>query len=222
MLALEQGSRLLPPEGGRADADEGKRRLLDELRPADGGRKVVRSVWKLRRFRIAADPPDHGVHNPGTRSQHVVLEIVGEIKCCTRMFERSHVSRSKACRPRESAMDERLERRSRLRLTKGFLEQHHATVDTLELSEQDERLGAQRTDFRLGEQIGRDRPGTRPLTGNVVCTSRVERSTMALFAPVERRQSERVLGELGRDGRRAPVACKARGVVEHVGDDAVR
>ncbi len=88
------------------------------------------------------------------------------------------------------------------------------TVDALELGEEDERLGAQRADLRLGQQVGRDRPRARPLAGGLMRTSRGQRSTMALVALVRRRQPERLLGELGRDGRRAAIGRQPRGVVE--------
>ena len=100
------------------------------------------------------------------------------------------------------------------RLAQGLLEQRDGAIDALELGEEDERLGAQRADLRLGQQVGRDRPGARPLPGGVMRTSRGERAAMALVARVRRRQPERLLGELGRDRRRAAIGGQPRGVVE--------
>ena len=45
---------------------------------------------------------------------------------------------------------------------------------------------------------------------------------MTLVAAVRRRQPERLLGELGRDGGRAAIGRQPRGVVEHAGDLGVR
>ena len=91
-----------------------------------------------------------------------------------------------------------------------------------ELCEQHESLGAQRSDFCLGQQVAHDRPGARPLPGSVMRASCSQRSTMALLASVQWRQPERLLGELGRGGRRAPIRRQSRGFVEHIGDVGVR
>jgi hypothetical protein len=52
-------------------------------------------------------------------------------------------------------VDERFERRMRRRLAYGFLEERNGEVVVVELGEEDERLGAQRTS-RPGEQIRGD------------------------------------------------------------------
>ena len=119
-------------------------------------------------------------------------------------------------------MDERLQRRPRGRLAQGLLEQLGRAVDALELGEKHERLGAQRADLRLGQQVGRDRPGARPLAGGLVRPSGRQRPPMALVVRVRRRQPERLLGELGRDGRRAAIGRQPRGLVEHGGDIGIR
>ena len=223
VLALEQGAGLVPPGRRREGVDDGQRRLLHQLLAADGGRKVVRARRKiLRRFRVAGEPAEDRLHRSSARSEHVVVEAIGELERCTGMLERSHVALPEACRPREPTVDDRLKRRARGRLAQGFLEQRDGTVDALELGEEDESLGAQRADFRLGQQVGRDRPGARPLPGSVMRTSRSQRAPMALVAHVQRRQPERLLGELGRDGRRAAIAGQSRGVVEHNGNLGVR
>ena len=102
----------------------------------------------------------------------------------------------------------------RRRLAQRFLEQRDRTVDALELGEEDEGLGAQRADLRLGQQLGRDRPRARPLPGRLMRPGRRQRPATALVARVRRRQPERLLGELGRDGRRAAIGRQRRGVVE--------
>ena len=60
----------------------------------------------------------------------------------------------------------------------------------------------------------RDRPGTRPLARRLVCTRSGERPAVALVGRVRRRQPERVLGELGRHGRRAAIPRLPDGSVE--------
>ena len=154
--------------------------------------------------------------------ERVVVELVGELERRARVLERSDEALPEARRPREPAVDDRLERRARGRLAQGLLEQRGGTIGALELGEEDEGLGAQRADLRLGQQVGRDRPGARPLPGGLMRAGRGQRPTMALVALVRRRQPERLLGELGRDGRRAAIGRQPRGVVEHAGDVGVR
>ena len=106
-------------------------------------------------------------------------------------------------------MDARLKRRLRRRLAQGFLEQRNGEVVVLELGEEEEGLGAQRAALRLGQQLGRDRPRACPLPGGEMRTSCSERSPVALVARVRRRQPERLLGELGRERRRAAIGRRA-------------
>jgi hypothetical protein len=97
-------------------------------------------------------------------------------------------------------MDDRLQRRARACLAQRCLEQRAPMIEALEFGEKDERLGAYRADFHLGQQVGRNRAGARPLAGNLMRTSCTECSTMALAVLVRRRQPERLLGDLGPDG----------------------
>jgi hypothetical protein len=95
-------------------------------------------------------------------------------------------------------------------------------VKTFELGQQDESLGPQRADVRFGQRLGYDRPGTSPLPRGVMRTSRRQRPTTALVARGRRRQPNRLLGELGRDGRCAPLGRERGGIVQHGGDGGVR
>jgi hypothetical protein len=52
-------------------------------------------------------------------------------------------------------------------------------------------------------------------------TTRSERSTVPLCAPIRRRQPERAVGQLGREGGRAALGRELRGVIEHSGDGGV-
>src|SRR5439155_11213067 len=152
----------------------------------------------------------------------VVVEILGELERCTRVLERSHVPFPEPSHPCESAVDDRLKRRARGRLAKGFLEQRDGTVDALELGKEDESLGAQRARSCLCEEIGDDAPGERPLARGTVSARRSDRSTTTVAVRVRRRQPERVLGELGGDGRGAATCRQRRSVVEDTGDVGAR
>ena len=72
--------------------------------------------------------------------------------------ERGRVPPLEARRPREAAVDGRLKRGRDGGLPQRFFEQRDGAVDALELGEQDERLGTQRADPGLRQQIRRDRP----------------------------------------------------------------
>ena len=101
-----------------------QRRLLHQLRAADGGREVVRSRRELRRLaRRRRYQPRMACTVASARSKHVVVELVGELERRTGVLERSHVALPEARRPREPAVDDRLKRRARGRLAKRFLEQ---------------------------------------------------------------------------------------------------
>jgi hypothetical protein len=96
------------------------------------------------------------------------------------VLERSGEALPEARRPREPALDARLQRRPRSRLAQGLLEQRDRPVEALELGEEGERLGAQRTDVALCQQVREDRAGARPFSGGPMRTSRGQGSTRAL------------------------------------------
>ena len=141
-------------------------------------------------------------------AEDVVVETVGKLECDTGALERRREPLPEAFRPGEADMDDRLERRVRGRLAQRFREDRNGKVVVLELGEEEEGLGAQRAGLRLGQQIGRNRSRARPLPGSEMRTGRSERSTMPVVARIGRRQPERLLGELCRDGRRAAIGCK--------------
>jgi hypothetical protein len=87
------------------------------------------------------------LHDLGAPSEQVVVEFLRELERCTGVLERSHVPVPESCRPRESAVYERLKRRARGRLAQGLLEQLDGTVDALQFGEKDKSLGAQRPDL---------------------------------------------------------------------------
>jgi hypothetical protein len=130
------------------------------------------------------------------------------------MLERSRETLLEAGRPREPALDARLQRRPRLRLAQGLVEQRDRPVEALELGEEGESLGMQRTDVALCQQVREDRAGARPFSGGPMRTGCGQGSTTALVACLRRRQPDRLLGELGRDRRYPALKRERRGVVE--------
>ena len=142
--------------------------------------------------------------------ERVIVEIVGQLERRSRVLERSVESLLEAYRPREPALDDRLKRGTRDRLAQRLLEQRDGSVETFELGQEDESLGPQWADVRFGQQVGCDRPGTSPLPRAVMRTGRRQRPTTALVARGRRRQPNRLLGELRRDGRCAALGRKRR------------
>jgi len=154
-----------------------------------------------RRLGIADSAAEEGEDGERLDPERVVVELVGEPERCTGVLERSGEALPEAGRPRELALDARLQRRPRLRLAQGLLEQRDRPVETLELGEEGESLGAQRTDVALCQQVREDRAGARPFSGGPMRTSCGQGSTTALVACLRRRQPDRLLGELGSDRR---------------------
>ena len=151
----------------------------------------------------------------------MVVELVGELEGHPGVLERPHVALPEACGPRETAVDDRLKRRTRACLLESLLEQGDRMVDGLELGEENESLGAQRPDLGLTEQVGRDRPGPRPFTRSMMRTSCGQSAPLTLRAGARRRQPERLLGELGGDRGRAAIHGEPRGFVELTCDGRV-
>jgi hypothetical protein len=119
-------------------------------------------------------------------------------------------------------VNDRLKRRERGGLAQRFFEHRGRAIGAFEVCEKDEALDAPRADFRLGQQIGRDRLGACPFPGSVMRPSCSQRPTMTLVAPVHRRQPEGLLSELGRDGRSAAISSEPRAVVKNTCDVGVR
>ena len=142
-----------------------ERRLLDELRSADRRRRSRAAGMGSGGASCVADhPAEDRLHRLGARPKDVVVELVGELERHPGVLERPYVALPEARCPREPAMDDRLKRRTRACLLESLLEQGDRAIDALELGEEDERLGAQRPDLGLGQQVGRDRPRPRPFT----------------------------------------------------------
>ena len=182
VLALEQGAGLVPPGRRRERVDDGERRLLHELLAADGGREVVRLAPESCGASASPANQPRMACTACARARSTSSSSSSASSSAARACSSARTYRSEARRPREPAVDDRLERRARRRLAQRFLEQRDGAVDALELGEQDERLGAQRADLRLGQQVGRDRPRARPLAGRLMRASCGERSAVALVA----------------------------------------
>ena len=140
-------------------------------------------VGQLRRLRVAGEPAEH---RPAPRGRALrstsSSSSLGELERRARVLERC-TTLPEAGRPREPAVDDRLERRARGRLAQRFLEQRERARSTLSSSARRTSASARNAPiFRLGQQVGRNRPGARPLPGGVVRASRSERPTMAVAA----------------------------------------
>ena len=97
----------------------------------------------------------------------------------------------------------------------GFLEERRRPLETLELGEHAKGLGAERPDVAVRQQLPGDRLRARPLPGHTLRAGRGQ-SAPVVFRPVTRRgQPQRLLGELGRDGGRAALGRRQRGVLQH-------
>jgi len=118
-------------DDGGERVDEGLRRLLNQLLAAHCGREVVRPRRELRRLRVPDDPAQNRLHRTGAFSQHVVVEVVGEVERCTSVLQRPRVSLPEAGCPREPAVDQRPERGARSDLTERLLEQRDGAIDAL-------------------------------------------------------------------------------------------
>ena len=202
-LALEQRPRLVPAKGRHENADDRERRLLHKPLAAERRREVVRRQRQLRRGAVADDPAEDRPYHPCTRAKPVVVERVREFERDARVLERMHVPLAETRRPRQPAVDLRLEAGPRGRLPQRLLQQRDSTLDALELSQQHERIGAHRAVLRLVQQLERNRARPRPLACNMLGTGRGQRAPSALVALLGRRQPERLLGELRRDRGRA-------------------
>ena len=197
------------------------RRLPQQLDVAGGGCELVRPRGVCRSVGVAYCAPEEREHPERAHPERVIVEIVGQLERRSRVLERSVESLLEANRPREPALDDRLKRGTRDRLAQRLLEQRDGSVETFELGQEDESLGPQWADVRFGQQVGCDRPGTSPLPRAVMRMGRRQRPTTALVVRGRRCQPNRLLGELGRDGRCAARGRKGRGVVEHSGGGGV-
>src|SRR5439155_26787375 len=107
-----------------------------------------------RRLRVAHHAAEPTQLCERLETEDIVADAVGEHECGTGAVEGAREALPEALRSGEADVDERLERRVRRRLAYGLLETRHGDGVVLELGEDEESLGAQRT-ARPGEQIGR-------------------------------------------------------------------
>jgi hypothetical protein len=86
------------------------RRLLHQSVAAEGAREVLHERREiLGRRRIPGEPTEDRLHRAGACSEHVVVELLGEVERRARVVELC----LEACYPRETTVDERLKRRAR-------------------------------------------------------------------------------------------------------------
>jgi hypothetical protein len=164
-----------------------------------------------RRLRVAAKPAEDGLDRTSAFSEHVIVEPLSELERRTGVVRPSPEAQC----PREATVDGRLKRWARSRLAQGVLEEFGRAIEALQLGEKDERLSAPRPDLRLGQQVGREHAGARPLAGCLMGASRSQHPMAAPLAVLRRRQLDGVLGELGCDGRCTAIQGQPRGLIEH-------
>ena len=223
MLALEQGARLVPPRGRREGVHDGERRLLHQLarrrRRSRARRARAAAPARPRRRRTSRGSPARRAARARSASSSSSSASSSAARACS--SARTYPFRKRVAHARRQWITDCSAGREAAS-PQRFLEQRDGTVDALELGEEDERLGAQRPVLRLVQQsvaIVRARvhsPAAR--CARAAASARRWRSSVL----VRRRQPERLLGELGRDGRRTTIGRQCRGAVEHAGDVGVR
>ena len=120
VLALEQRASLVPLRRRRECVHDRLCPLAHQLLAADGVREVVchrREI--LRRLGLADEPAEDRLHRARAPTEHVVVDVVGELEGCASVVEASLESRG----PRDAAVNDRSERRARRRFAQGLLEQ---------------------------------------------------------------------------------------------------
>ena len=141
------------------------RRLLHQSLAAEGAREGLGQHREIaRRLRVAPKPAEDRLHRPGAAPEHVVVEAFCQLERGSGVVEPC----PEASCPRQPRVNDRLQRRTRGRLAQGLLEELGRTVNAFQLGQEDQRLGAPRADLRLAQQLGRDRPGARPLAGELM------------------------------------------------------
>jgi hypothetical protein len=99
----------------------------------------------VRCLGLADEPVQDRLDGASALPEEVVVEAFGELESSIRIVESALVS---PC-PREAAMDERLQRGARRRVTQCFFEELRGRVVRLELRQENQRLGPPRTDLLL-------------------------------------------------------------------------
>ncbi len=201
-----------PLRGRREGVHDGQRRLPHQLLAADGAREVAGPRRKILGASASpANQPRMACTARALPSQHVVVELLGELERRTGMVEPWLEAR----RPREATVDVGLKRRLRGRLAQRLPRAAGRNDRSLSSSRGGQEPRRVRAGSRLGEEIGENRCG-RASTRPQLCWARAAASARRCrsLVGVRRRQPERVLGELGRGDRRATAARQGRGVVE--------
>jgi hypothetical protein len=154
-------------------------------------------------------------------TEGVVVKTIGELEHGAGGLERHGEARPEAFRPGEAEADHCFEPCIVRRLPEGFLKNRNGEVVVLELGEEQERLGTHRPARGLGEQLVRNRAGTRPLAGRKMRPRGSECPPLALVPHFGGGESERLLGEFCRNGGCTAIGRELGGVLERAGDVGV-
>ncbi len=112
--------------------------------------------------------------------------------------------------PGEPAVDVRQKLRTRPSLDERLLQQRNRSIRRLELGEQQERPDARRVGSWLRQQARRERSRARPFAGRVMRSGGSKQSRTTHAGAIWGGQSERMLGEIGRTGRRTATGRERR------------
>ena len=192
---------------------------ISRASPAAAARSCARAVYSGA-CGVADHPAEPAQLSECLEDDVVVVGLVGERECSASAIDSRREPLPEACRLGEADLDARVKRRLRRGVACGFLEERDGKVIVVKLGENEQRLGAQRTVGRLGQQLG-DRSCARPLPGGEVRTRSGERAPCALVLWFRRRQPECVLRKLGRERRCAAIARRRSGALEQTGDSGV-
>ena len=213
-LALEPGACLLPPrDGANACTTTNVASCTSRSPPSAFAKSSARSR-QLGRVAVADDPAENRLHDAGARSEHVVVEPVGELERRPRVLERADVALRKrvaqASRQWISAWSAETRRPPRPAPPRAA----GRRADALELGQEDESVGAQRAVLRHAPGASSAIVRARVHSPAACSAGAAVRAGADAIAALRRGQPERLLGELGRNRRRAALGRRRHGGVE--------
>ena len=178
VLALEERTRLLDAPTHVEHVRDRTVRLVQQHRVADGGGEVVCPCGVRRRLGIADGAAEEGEDGERLDPERVVVELVGELERCTGVLERSGEALLEAGRPREPALDARLQRRPRLSPRAGPPRAARPPGRGPRARRGGARASARSGPMSLSASRSvDDRPGARPFSGGAMRTSCGQGST---------------------------------------------
>ena len=164
-----------------------------------GALRFSGSVW------VAAVESEEGESGQRSCAKRVVVELIGEVDRHTRMALSPRHPLREAPEITEPPVQQRLERSVPCRVFERLFEERDRALRSLQLGEEDERLGARCTRRVVSQELEGDRPGTSSLSRSEVGTRGGERAPVTVLRRARGRRAQGVLPELRRGDRSA--AC---------------